>query len=459
MKLSQLGMGVTRLENVDETFPAQDILLQSGQLVQYGSGIYGYNNVPLKVQGNLEKIIRDTLDENGCIEISLPTLQPQEIWKESGRWDKYVSDGTMLTVDTEKGKYCLAPTAEEAVVSFAKNKIKSYRDLPTVFYQIGEKYRNELRARGFLLRGKSFPMMDAYSFNKNEEDLLKSYECMKKAYLQIFKKLGLDVIPVAADSGAIGGNKSEEFMLISDIGEDTILYDNISGRGFNTEILERDDCEAYLRQEYGIEGINGLETKKAIELGHIFQLGTKYSEKMNATYRGNDGKEKTIYMGCYGIGISRTLATIYEKSLLRDKNNRPEGIALPTSVAPYLLHIIPKIGNMEKETEAEALYQTLNQYGIQTIIDDRHDGTIGSKIKDCKILGTPYMAVLGDRVPKGQIEIEDIRTGQRVLTTQCSIVKQLIELNNAKSKEMNPELLCFRELKSQSRKNNIEFSR
>lgn len=443
MKLSQSGMGVTRLQNIDENFPAQDILLQSGQLVQFGTGIYAYNNVPLKVKNNLEKIIKDTLDENGCIEILLPTLQPEGIWQESGRWGKYISDGTMLTVDTQKGRYCLAPTAEEAVVSFAKNKVKSYKDLPTVFYQIGEKYRNEIRARGFLLRGKTFPMMDAYSFNKDEKDLLNSYEIMKKAYLQIFEKLGLEVVPVAADNGAIGGKKSEEFMLISDIGEDTILYDKSTGKAVNTEILEREDYDEYLKKEYGIEDITKLEPKKAVELGHIFQLGTKYSEKMNAKYTDKDGKEKIMYMGCYGIGVSRTLATIYEKNLIRDKDNKPAGIALPTSVAPYMLQIIPKIGNQEKEIEAEALYKTLEKYGVQTIIDDRKDGTVGSKIKDCKILGTPYMAVLGDRTKKGQIEVEDIKTGEKIVISQCDLVKQLIELNKAKNIECNPKLKSF----------------
>ena len=283
MKISQMGLGTTRLKNINEQFPAQDILIQSGQLLQYGAGIYAYNNIPLAVKQNIESLIREELNSRECIEISLPTLQPTSLWKESGRLERYTSDGTMMTI--ANGEFCLAPTAEEAVVAFARNKIKSYKDLPTIFYQIGEKYRNEIRNRGYLMRGKSFPMMDAYSFASNEEDLVKAYMIMKEAYLSIFRKLGLEVVPVAADNGAIGGKKSEEFMLLSENGEDTILYDERTGQAFNKEILDKDDYGEYLHDEYGIMNLSSLQPRKAIELGHIFQLGTKYSETMkNATF-------------------------------------------------------------------------------------------------------------------------------------------------------------------------------
>lgn len=433
MKLSQMGMGVTRLKNINKQFPAQDILIQSGQIVQYGTGVYAYNNVPLEVKQNLEKLIRDTLNENDCVEVSLPTIQPAELWKESGRWDKYISDGTMLTIEKDKGNFCLAPTAEEAMVAFARTKVKSYKDLPVTFYQIGEKYRNELRARGYLLRGKSFPMMDAYSFNRDQKDLVESYGKLKKAYIELFKKLGLEVIPVAADSGAIGGKKSEEFMLIDDSGEDTILYDRITGKAFNTEILDKSDYQEYLKENYGITDISGLTPKKAIELGHIFQLGTKYSETMkNATYIDKDSTEKPYCMGCYGIGVSRTLAAIYEKSLIRDFNNQPIGISLPTNIAPYLLQIVPKIENKTKEVEAQALYEVLEKYNVPTILDDRKDGTMGAKIKDTKILGTPYMAILGDKTKQGEVELEETKTGKKLVVMQSELAKALIKFDKVR---------------------------
>lgn len=414
MRLSESGIGKTRLENVDKMFPAQDILVQSGQIVQYGTGIYGYNNVPLKVKQRIETIIKEELNKCGCVEIELPILQPREMWNTSGRWNRYVESGTMFTINTDKGEYCLAPTAEEAVVEFAKKKVKSHKDLPTTFFQIGEKYRNEIRTRGFLLRGKSFPMMDAYSFNKDEKDLMQSYNKIKQAYLNIFEKMGLEVIPVVADNGEIGGKKSEEFMVLSDIGEDTILYDEKTGVALNIEVLEKENYKEYLKNEYGIEDISELKPKKAVELGHIFQLGKSYSENMKARYKDSDGKEKPFYMGCYGIGVSRTLATIYEKSIVKDKEGNPIGISLPCNLAPYFIQIIPKAGNLEKEREAEELYRELTSKGVCTILDDRKDTTIGKSIKDALILGTPYLAILGDKVKSGEVEIESTKTGQKI---------------------------------------------
>lgn len=427
MKLSQTGMGTIKLNNLDEMYPVQDILLQTGQLVQYGTGIYAYNNIPLLVKRNVEKIITEKLNKYGCIEVSLPTLQPEKLWKDSGRYDHYVEEGVMLTVDSDKGSFCLAPTAEEAMVEFAREKLKSYKNLPVTFYQIGEKYRNEIRTRGYLLRGKSFPMMDAYSFNSSEEDLAQTYQNIRKAYLEIFEEIGLEVIPVAADNGAMGGKKSEEFMLLAPIGEDTILYDETTKTALNTEILERENYEQYLKEEYGITDISRLEKRKAIELGHIFQLGTKYSETMNGTYIANDGKPALYQMGCYGIGVSRTVATIYEESVIKTEEGKVQGFVLPESVAPYKLQIIPKMDNEEKVKEAEDLYNKLKENGIETILDDRNINSIGAKIKDCKVLGTPYMAVLGDKVETGRVELENVRTGQKEVLTFEQVIEKLIK--------------------------------
>ena len=424
MRLSQTGMGTMKLNNLDEMYPVQDILLQTGQLVQYGTGIYAYNNIPLLVKRNVEKIVTEKLNKYGCIEVSLPTLQPEKLWKDSGRYEHYVEEGVMLTVQSDKGDFCLAPTAEEAMVEFAREKLKSYKTLPVTFYQIGEKYRNEIRTRGYLLRGKSFPMMDAYSFNSSEEDLANTYQNIRKAYLEIFEEIGLQAIPVAADNGAMGGKKSEEFMLLSPIGEDTILYDETTKTALNTEILERENYEDYLAEEYGITDISRLEKRKAIELGHIFQLGTKYSETMNGTYIAQDGKPALYYMGCYGIGISRTVATIYEESVLKDENGKVQGFILPESVAPYKLQIIPKIDNEEKVKEANELYNKLSEKGIGVIIDDRNISSIGVKIKDCKVLGTPYMAVLGDKVETGKVELENVRTGVKEVITVEELIKK-----------------------------------
>lgn len=423
MKLSQTGMGNTKLNNIDEMYPGQSILLQTGQLVQYGAGLFGYNTIPLLVRRNIEKIIVDTLNEHGCIEVLLPTLQPDTIWKNSGRYDQYVNEGTMLITESNKGIFCLAPTGEEAMVEFAKEKLKSYKNLPATYYQIGEKYRNEIRTRGYLLRGKAFPMLDAYSFDLDELGMQKSYENVRKAFLEIFEKIGLKVIPIVADNGAMGGKKSEEFMLISEQGEDKILYDENTKIGLNTEILEKENYQEYLKEEYGIEDISNFKEIRTMELGHIFQLGTRYSEMMNGKYIRKDGKESLYYMGCYGIGVSRTVAALYEHCIINDEKWGPCGFVLPESVAPFKVQIVPKMENAEKVKLATKLYETLKEKNIGAIIDDRENITIGAKMKDCKVLGTPYLVVIGDKQEGKNIELENMKTGEKEILT----IEQLLE--------------------------------
>jgi len=425
MKLSKTGMGTTKLNNIDEMYPGQSILLQTGQLVQYGAGIFAYNTVPLLVRRNVETIIQETLNKYDCIEVLLPTLQPDTIWKNSGRYDSYVEDGTMLITESNKGTFCLAPTGEEAVLEFAREKLKSYKNLPATYYQIGEKYRNEIRTRGYLLRGKSFPMLDAYSFDADEEAMAKSYENVRNAFLEIFERIGLPIIPIVADNGAMGGKKSEEFMLISEQGEDKILYDEATGIGLNTEILEKENYQAYLKEEYGIEDISHLKEIRTMELGHIFQLGTRYSEMMNGKYIDQEGKEQLYYMGCYGIGVSRTVAALYEQCLIKDEKWGPCGFSLPTSVAPFALQIIPKMESKEKVELANKLYNMLQEQGIGVILDDRETITIGAKIKDCKILGTPYLVVLGDKQQGETIELENSKTGESETLSIEELIQKL----------------------------------
>ena len=418
-------MGTVKLNNLDEMYPGQSILLQTGQLVQYGAGIFGYNTVPLLLRRKIEQIIVETLNKYGCIEVLLPTLQPDTIWKNSGRYDGYVNDGTMLITESNKGTFCLAPTGEEAMLEFAREKLKSYKNLPVTYYQIGEKYRNEIRTRGYLLRGKAFPMLDAYSFDVDSKGMEKSYENVRNAFLEIFKKIGLDVIPIVADNGAMGGKKSEEFMLISNQGEDKILYNKETGIGLNTEILEKENYMEYLKEEYGIDSIDGFEEIRTMELGHIFQLGTRYSEMMNGKFTDKDGKETLYYMGCYGIGVSRTLAALYEECLIKDKNEKPCGFYLPEDIAPFKVQIIPKMDDEEKVKIAEEIYNMLNEEGINCILDDRENINIGAKIKDSKVLGTPNILVIGDKTDGNTLELENNRTGEKIEVTKEELVKVL----------------------------------
>ena len=410
-----------RVNKLDEMYPAQDMLMQSGQLVQYGTGIFGYGNIAMLVKRNIERIIEQCLNEAGCTEIQLPTLQPDTIWKKSGRWDTYVNDGTMLVVDSDRGELCLAPTAEEACIEFMAEKLKSYKHMPVTVYQIGEKYRNEIRTRGYLLRGRSFLMMDAYSFDTDLSGLEESYAKVRNAYIKMGERLGIELLPVIADNGAMGGKKSEEFMLVSPIGEDTILYDENRKIALNTEVLEKENYEEYLKEEYGIEDISNLKTTKAIEVGHIFQLGTRYSDSMNIGFIDKDNTQKPYYMGCYGIGVSRLVAAIYENSVIKDSNGTVIGISLPEQIAPYTIQIIPKLDNEEKVKEAKELYDS---FAGKAILDDRENMSMGAKIKDCKILGTPYMVILGDKVEDGKAEVENTKTGK----------KEILDINQIKAK-------------------------
>ena len=425
MKLSNTGMGTTKLNNIDEMYPGQSILLQTGQLVQYGAGLFGYNTIPLLVKRNIEKIIVDTLNKYDCIECLLPILQPDTIWKNSGRYEHYISDGTMLITESNKGTFCLAPTAEEAVVEFAREKLKSYKNLPSTYYQIGEKFRNEIRTRGYLLRGKAFTMLDAYSFDVDEKAMAKSYENVRTAFLEIFEKIGLKVLPIVADNGAMGGKKSEEFMMISEQGEDKILYDEKTGIGLNTEILEREDYKEYLKNEYGIEDISNLKEIRTMELGHIFQLGTRYSEMMNGKFINQEGKESLYYMGCYGIGVSRTVAAVYEANIINDAKWGPCGFVLPTSIAPYKVQIVPKMENEEKFELAKTLYSKLQENNIGAILDDRENITIGAKIKDTKILGTPYLVIIGDKQEGENVELEDMKTGESQIISIDDLIEKM----------------------------------
>lgn len=422
MKISRMGLKNVKLTELDKMYPGQDILLQTGQIKQFGSGLYAYDNIVLRVEDNIEKIIKKHMDKIDAIEVEMPLLQQEELWCSSGRFDKYINEGVMLTVKTDKGNYCLAPTAEEAVTKFAENRIVSYKQLPVSFYQIGKKFRDEIRNRGYLYRGKEFLMFDLYSFDQDEEGLNKTYDKVKKAYFDAFEELNLDLVAVAADNGTIGGTRSEEMMVISESGEDTILYDGKIG--LNTEVLEKENYQEYLKKEYNITDIANLNRLKAIELGHIFALGTKYSESMNIKYIDQNNQVKPFYMGCYGIGVSRVLGVIYENNTIK-QNGEVVGFSLPLSVAPYYLYII---SNNDRTNEALELYETLENLNIPVIIDDTND-SIGKKIRNAKVLGIPYIAILGSSTEVGSIELEYTKDDTKEIVSKSELITKFEKIS------------------------------
>lgn len=278
------------------------------------------------------------------------------------------------------------------------------------------------------MRGIQFTMMDAYSFDTSAENAEISYNKIHDAYTEVFKEIGLDVLPVVADSGTMGGSKSEEFMFLSELGEDTILYNEKDKIMLNTEVLVMDNYEDFLKEEYGIEDLSSYKKEKAAELGHVFNLGTFYSDTMNLQFTDKDEKNKPIHMGCYGIGISRIVAVIYENSILKEDENI-KGISLPLSVAPYFTQII--YSNNKKE-EAHKLYDELISNNIPVLLDDREDKklSMGARINDAKVLGTPFITILGDKVEENHLELEYVKTKQKFILPKDIYIETLKDIKN-----------------------------
>lgn len=418
MKLSRLNIKKISLNDIDENYAGQDILMKLGELYQFESGIYGYGNIWTKLERIVENIIIEELDKIGCIQVEFPKLQPKKIWDQSNRWDMYTKEGDiMFTLENNLGEYGLAPTAEECATIFGANRLTSYKNLPAIYYQINEKFRKEIRTRGYLFRPRTFVMMDAYSFDKNEEDMKKTYDMMHEAYLNIFKRLGIKIIPTVSDNGVIGGNVAEEFQAATNLGEDTILYDEKQNIGLNKEVLEFDNKDEYL-QRFNIENEEDLKEYQAVELGNNFQLGTKYSESMNLYYVDEEGNKKPYYMGCYGIGLGRIIACLIENNIVK-YNDKIKGFSLPYEIAPYKVHIIY---NENNKKEAEKLYEKLQKNNINAIIDDREKLSIGNRINDVYVLGTPKIIVLGNKFDGENYEIENTKDSSKEIVKVSEIV-------------------------------------
>ena len=421
MKLSKLNIKRINLSDIDENYSAQDILMKLGELYQFESGIYAYGNIWNKLQRNIENIIIDELDRADCIQVDFPKLQPKKIWEQSDRWDLYTKEGDiMFTINNNLGEYGLAPTAEECATIFGANRLGSYKNLPSTYYQIGEKFRKEIRARGYLFRPRTFIMMDAYSFDTSAENLHKTFNKMHDVYMRIFERLGIKIIPVISDGGTMGGRVSEEFQAITKLGEDIILYDEENNVGLNKEVLEFDDRETFIKA-FGVSSIENLKEYNSVELGNNFELGTKYSEAMKLYYTDENGQNKPYYMGCYGIGLGRIAACLIENNIIKNEKGL-KGFAIPYDVAPYKVQIIYSEKNREI---AESLYNYLLKNNISAIIDDRDSLTIGNKINDVYVLGTPKMIILGNKFDGVSYEIEDTKTNEKIVTSFEDIIKIL----------------------------------
>jgi prolyl-tRNA synthetase len=391
----------------DAEIISHKLMLRSGMIRRVTSGIYTWLPLGLRVLRKVENIVREEMNASGAQEVLMPMVQPRELWEETNRWKK-MGPELLRIQDRHERDFCLGPTHEEVITDLIRNNIKSYKELPLNLYQIQTKFRDEVRPRYGVMRGREFLMKDSYSFNLNEESLAESYLLMKNTYKKIIDRLGLKFKIVKADSGAIGGDVSEEFHILAENGEDTIAVSDSSDFAINTELLlkEGEDLNS-LQGKPSPDGEGVIEIKKGIEIGHIFQLGRVYADAMNANVLDQEGKARSLFMGCYGIGVSRLVAAAIEQ------NNDDKGIIWPDSIAPYEVNIVA-IGFDKNEEIAKAaidLYNQLLSMGYEAMLDDRKDG-YGTKMKDAELIGVPINAIIGKQyLQNNEIELKH-RDGQ-----------------------------------------------
>ena len=386
---------------------SHQLMLRSGMIRRVTSGIYTWLPIGLKVLRKVENIVREEMNASGAQEILMPMVQPKELWEETHRWDK-MGPELLRIKDRHERDFCLGPTHEEVITDLIRNNIKSYKELPLNLYQIQTKFRDEVRPRYGVMRGREFLMKDSYSFNLNEESLNESYLLMKEAYKKILDRLGLKFKIVKADSGAIGGDASEEFHVLAENGEDTIAVSDSSDFAINTELLlEEGDAIESLQGKPSPDGKGTIQIKKGIEVGHIFQLGKVYTDAMKASVLDHEGKAKNLFMGCYGIGVSRLVAAAIEQ------NNDEKGIIWPEAMTPFEVNIVA-IGFDKDEKIAKAatdLYNELSSMGYEVMLDDRKDG-YGTKIKDAELIGIPVNIIIGKQyLQNNEVELKH-RDGQ-----------------------------------------------
>jgi prolyl-tRNA synthetase len=383
------------------------LMLRAGMIRKVASGIYTWLPLGLKVLRKIENIVREEMDASGAQEVFMPMVQPRELWEETKRWDK-MGPELLRIKDRHDRDFCLGPTHEEVITDVIRSTVKSYKELPLNIYQIQTKFRDEVRPRYGIMRGREFLMKDSYSFNMDEESLQETYLTMRDTYKKVLERMDLEYKISAADSGAIGGDSSEEFHILADNGEDTIAVSDTSEFAINTELLLKDgeDIKS-LEGKPSPDGKGTIQIKKGIEVGHIFKLGEIYADAMKANVLNNEGKASTLFMGCYGIGVSRLVAAAIEQ------NNDEKGIIWPHSIAPYDINIIA-IGydkNKEIASASNQLYLQLKEMGYEVLLDDRKDG-YGTKIKDSELIGIPLNIIIGKQFIKNkEVELKS-RSGE-----------------------------------------------
>lgn len=415
MRQSTLFTKTRREAPKDEVSKNAQLLIRAGYIHKEMAGVYSYMPLGLRVLNNIVRVIREEMDGIGGQEVSLTALQDPAPWQASGRWSDEVVDNwfkTKLKNDTEVG---LGFTHEEPLTALMKDYVQSYRDLPAFPYQFQTKFRNEARAKSGIMRGREFLMKDLYSFCRNKDEQEAFYEKAKQAYVRIFERVGLgDVTYPTNASGGTFSKYSHEFQTLTEAGEDTIYVHEKSGIAINTEVMN-DEVLADL----GIQKSELVE-KKAVEVGNIFNLGTKFSDALGLTYLDEAGEKKPVWMGSYGIGPGRVMGTIVEV-LADDK-----GIVWPEEVAPFAVHLVHIPGkNPEAKKQADELYDTLSKAGVSVLYDDR-DLRAGEKFADSDLIGIPTRVVISDKTQEGgKLEVKNRRTGEVTMVGEAELLKKL----------------------------------
>lgn len=441
MRLTRYFLPVLKETPAEAQIVSHRLMLRAGMIKQSAAGIYSWLPMGFKVLRKIENIIHEEQQRAGHIPMLMPTLQSADLWRESGRYDAY-GEEMLRIMDRHDRDMLYTPTAEELITDIFRSNVSSYRDLPLTMYQIQWKFRDEIRPRFGVMRGREFYMKDGYNFDLTKEDALHAYNRHLVSYLRTYERMGLQAIPMRADGGPIGGDYTHEFLVLAETGESEVFYDSeITDLKFGDREIDYDDtaqCQAVL-EEFTSRYARTDETHDAaifeqvpeerrrvargIEVGQIFYFGTKYSEPMGAVVQGPDGAQVPVHMGSHGIGVSRLMGAIIEAS--HDDN----GIIWPEGVTPFACGIVNlKQGDAEADAACESLYAALMKAGLEPLYDDRSERA-GGKFATMDLIGLPWRITVGPRgLKNGVVELTSRRTGESVELSPDDAVARIIEI-------------------------------
>ncbi|HBT40751.1 MAG TPA: proline--tRNA ligase [Rhodospirillaceae bacterium] len=436
MRLSRFFMPTMKETPADAQIASHRLMLRAGMVRQSSAGIYSWLPLGLRVLKNITRIVEEEQDAIGCQQVLMPTIQPAELWRQSGRYDAYGPEMLRIT-DRHDRDMLYGPNNEEQITQIFADAVRSYRDLPKMLYHIQWKFRDEVRPRFGVMRGREFLMKDAYSFDLDYDGARKSYQKHFVSYLKTYARMGLKAIPMAADTGPIGGDMSHEFLILADTGESEIachkdFLDNnwLDGVDFDGDLsgvmdtftgkYAATDDKRDPAQEAALG--DDLITARGIEVGHIFYFGKKYSEPMGAKVTGPDGQEIVCEMGSYGIGVSRLVGAIIEAF------HDDAGIIWPEAVAPFRVGLINlRAGDAACDQACQEMYEQLMGAGQDVLYDDR-DERAGGKFADMDLIGLPWQLIAGPRgLEKGMVELKNRATGERVEISRESALARLTQ--------------------------------